>query len=419
MKWTIKIILIFALININLAFAQETTEKLTLDQCIQLALKNNPSLQRSGLSVEQAHLSMKQSYSDLYPSLDMSASTSMSDNNLPGSEWESQWNIQGSVNQNIYRPGMYSGIQLAKTYEKITQISNDDLETQIRLIVENYYYQILTSYALISVYQENIRIANENLEKIRMMYKVGARTESDILKAEVQQGDFKALLISEQERLLGYKRSLNTIMGRSPAIAYEVENISSDDVDIPELEVSKSLLFENNREYQALEQTLKSQEISLKIAKEAYLPSLSGYYSYSKSDDWAGGTDFTSNQVGIQASLDLFNGFNKKLNVQKENLDLEKVEIELQEKQRDLMEQLTNLYTSLQTYNNLISIHEKNVESSKRDLQVVTERYAVGASTTLDQMNAQASLLQSQSNLVKVKYSRKIVEAQIKQLLGY
>jgi outer membrane protein TolC len=33
-------------------------------------------------------------------------------------------------------------------------------------------------------------------------------------------------------------------------------------------------------------------------------------------------------------------------------------------------------------------------------------------------MNAQASLLQSQSNLVKVKYSRKIVEAQINQLLG-
>ncbi|MBN1351919.1 TolC family protein [candidate division KSB1 bacterium] len=50
---------------------------------------------------------------------------------------------------------------------------------------------------------------------------------------------------------------------------------------------------------------------------------------------------------------------------------------------------------------------------------MVTARYAVGASTILDQMNAQASLLQSQSNLVKMQYSRKIVEAQIRQLLGF
>ena len=68
------------------------------------------------------------------------------------------------------------------------------------------------------------------------------------------------------------------------------------------------MLFENNREYQSLKQTYKSQQISLKIAKEAYLPAISGSYSYSKSDDWS---TPSSNQVGIRASIDLFNGFNK------------------------------------------------------------------------------------------------------------
>ena len=90
----------------------------------------------------------------------------------------------------------------------------------------------------------------------------------------------------------------------------------------------------------------------------------------------------------------------------------------MQDRERVLTAQLTNLYTSIQTYNKLIPIDEKNVESSKRDLELVTARYAVGASTILDIMTSQASLLQSQSDLVKVKYSRKIVEAQIKQLLA-
>ena len=418
MKWIIRIILILVLINANFSTAQEATEKLTLDQCIQLAFKNNPSLQQSGLSVQQAHLSTKQSYSNLYPTVGVNASTSTSDNNQPGSEWQSQWSVQGSVDQSIYRPGMYSGIQLSKVNEKISKLSDDDLKTQIRLSVESLYFQILTSYDLISVYHENIQTAAENLEKIKTMYNVGAKTESDVLKAEVQKGDFESLLISEQERLQNYKRSLNTTMGRSSEINFDVKIISAENVEIPELEAAKTMLLEKNREYQTLKQNYKSQEISLRIAKEAYLPSLSGSYSYSRSDRWTNSSPLASNQVSLRASLDLFNGFYKNQSVQKEKLNLEKSQIDLQDKERNLTAQLANLYTSLQTYNDLITIDEKNVESSKRDLELVTARYAVGASTILDQMTSQASLLQSQSDLVKVKYSRKIVEAQIKQLLG-
>lgn len=418
MKWTMRIIVIFSLLPAGQVFAQEATEKLTLDQCLQLAFKNNPSLQQSGLSVEQAHLSTKQSYSNLYPSIGISASTSTSDNNLQGTEWQSQWSVQGSVDQSIYSPGMYSGIQLSKVNEKISKLSDEDLKTQIRFSVENLYFQILTSYALILVYQDNISSAEENLEKIRTMYNVGAKTESDVLKAEVQKGDFESLLISQQEQLQNYKRSLNTTMGRSSEINFDVEIISAENVEIPELNAAKTILLEKNREYQTLKQNYKSQEISLRIAKEAYLPSLSGSYSYSRSGLWANSSPLASNQVGLRASLDLFNGFYKNQNVQREKLNLEKSQIDLQDTERQLTAQLSNLYTSLQTYNNLITIDEKNVESSKRDLELVTARYAVGASTILDQMTSQASLLQSQSDLVKVKYSRKIVEAQIKQLLG-
>jgi outer membrane protein TolC len=38
--------------------------------------------------------------------------------------------------------------------------------------------------------------------------------------------------------------------------------------------------------------------------------------------------------------------------------------------------------------------------------------------TMLDQTTAQISVLEAQTNLVKAKYSRKIVESQIRQLLA-
>ena len=259
MKQKIILIAIFiCLINLQLIFAQNKKDTITLDQCIELANQNNPSLQKSQINVNQAGIALKQSYSRLLPSVNLGITASSSETSLPGSEWDSQWNIQGTVEQNIYQPGLFSKIKQAKTNDKIAQISNDDFETQIRLMVESTYFQILTSKSLIYVYKENIKLAEKNLEKIRVMYDVGARTESDILKAEVQKGDFEMLLIIEQERLLNYKRSLNIILGQPPEANFDVEDISAETINIPEFENAKNILFENNREYQIGIQQIKN-----------------------------------------------------------------------------------------------------------------------------------------------------------------
>ncbi|MBN2013193.1 TolC family protein [candidate division KSB1 bacterium] len=133
MKLISKIVLFIYLFSAVTLFAQE---KLTLDQCVKLALKNNASIIKSKLSLDQAGLSVKQSYSNLYPTADLNASTSTSDNNVPGITWDSQWFVQGSISQDIYRPGMYSGIHLARLNRDISGISDADLAAQIRISVE-------------------------------------------------------------------------------------------------------------------------------------------------------------------------------------------------------------------------------------------------------------------------------------------
>ncbi len=405
-------------LSLSSAQAQESNDKLTLNQCIEIAMSNNPSLLKSDLSLAQTRISSRQAYAGLYPQVGLSASTSSRSEDLSSSDWSSQWSVGGSVDQVIYRPGLYSGIKMAKINEKISRLSDQDLKTQVRLSVSDIYYQLLTSHALILVYEENIRIADENLAKIRLMYRVGSRTESDVLKAEVQKSDFQAMLLSQTEQVMNLKRSLNILLGRSTDMTLQIQAISPDELDVPDPGRARELMLENNREYQILKRNFESQRLALNMTKESFLPSVSGYYSHSKSGSWSNDTALSSNQAGIRASIDLFSGFEKRQNVQREKLEVKKMTIDLEEKERELVQQLSNLYTRLDTFDELIKIREKSVESARRDFELVTERYVLGASTILDQMNAQASLLQSQSDLVKVKYSRKIVEAEMKQLLG-
>ncbi len=207
-------------------------------------------------------------------------------------------------------------------------------------------------------------------------------------------------------------------MGHSPLIDFQIIPISADGVAIPDFQTAKQLFWKNNRNFKILEKQKSVEQLGLTIAKEVFLPSVSGYYSYSKSDNFAEGAAYASNQIGIRAGVSLFEGFYRKQDFEKQKLNLESVNIDLREEELQLGQQLSNLYSSLDTYNKQVDINEKSVQAARRDLELVSERYVVGASTILDQMNAQASLLESQSNLVKLKYSRKMVEAQIKQLLA-
>ena len=125
-----------------------------------------------------------------------------------------------------------------------------------------------------------------------------------------------------------------------------------------------------------------------------------------------------SNSVGISASIPIFDGFKKSKDVQKSKLDVDKIDLEITQAKQDLRKTLASYYASLETYNSLISIQEKNLSSAQKDFELVTRQYELGLVTILDQMNAQTSVLTAKSNLVKLKYSRKITESQIVQLIG-
>jgi len=386
------------------------TEKLTLDQCIQIAIRNNKSLTKNELSVQQTALGTKEAYANLYPSAKASASESGSDGN-------SKLSTGLSINQNIYSPGLFSDIKLAHNKNEIAKLNREDLVAQIRTEIETAYYNILTSQGLLSVYRENLIAADDNLDMIRTMYNLGTKTESDVLKAEVQKGEIENKLISRELELTNEKRSLAILMGITPDQDFEIEEIDIEQINVPPISEAMELIFKNNYEYQALQKSLKSEQINLKIAKESYLPALSAGYSYLK--DWTGiKTTDGYGSWNISASIGLFEGFRKKQTVQKNQLSLISAKVDLDAKEQELLSTLLTYYSNLDNYNKVIVLQEKTLESARKSYELVTRQYELGLATMLEQTTAQLSVVEAQANLVKAKYSRKIVESQVRQLLA-
>ncbi|MDD5764725.1 MAG: TolC family protein [Candidatus Marinimicrobia bacterium] len=391
-------------------------ESLTLQQAIDEALHNNPSIRESLISVQQSQIETGQAYSSLLPSVSASASGNGQKNSSQNS-WISGWSMSGGINQSIYQPGLLTNIKISKIQESLAKTNSDDLASQVRQEIESAYYGILNSDALKVVYEENILADDENIRKIQAMYKLGIKTESDVLKSEVQKGEVESLLVNEQMNRTNQQRNLLTLLGREPNTEIALEKVDVEVIAVPDLKTAENTMLEKNRELIVLTQNRKVKQLNVQISRESFLPSISANYSIGKSGSGSTSSNL-SNSIGISASIPIFDGFNKRKDVQKSKLDVDKIDLEITQLKQDLRKTLTSYYSNLETYNSLISIQEKNLSSAQKDLELVTRQYELGLVTILDQMNAQTSVLTAKSNLVKLKYSRKITESQIVQLIG-
>lgn len=390
---------------------------MTLSECQELALRANGDLLQQRLETEKTGLTVKQSYSDLYPSVYGRVSTSYShtDNSIVTTD-NSGYTLSGTVSQNVFYPGLFSGLKAAKFSEEAAGLNLQDAISLLEASVIQYYYSILASDELIAVYQENIRFAEENIKRVQNMLELGARTESDLLKVKVQKGQFQSQLLSEEQRNRSLKRELNLLMGQDPAQELRLQPMSPEPAGLPDIQDARNLIKQNNFSLLALEKQIEIQKLNVKIKKESYLPTVSGDYTYSYRDD-DGGT-VKSNSLGLSANISLFEGFRRSTEKQKAEIDLKAMQIRYENTVADLFARLDELYQTMKTYRELTEIHKISLASAKRDYELVTQQVELGAGTILDQLDAQLSVLASESQLVEARYNTKITEAHIDQLLG-
>ncbi|MCF7832870.1 MAG: TolC family protein [Candidatus Marinimicrobia bacterium] len=388
-----------------------SAETLTLEECVDLARSNNPSIQQTELSTEIGKSKVRQAYSSVMPNVSVSSGLSSSD----GTSWALGSSYGLSAGMTLYSPGMYSGIKSANINSQANRLNSMSNENDIVSQVSSLYYRILSTKKIIEVYEGNISVAEENLKKTRSMYEQRVITISDVLKSEAQKGDFESQLLGQKQLYVSYLRTMNVMLGRDARVEFDVVDIDVENVKIPEYKDAREMMLNDNPQYESIVLQEKIGKVLVAASKEAFLPSVSGSYSHNGSYDPA---VTASNSVGLTASWTLFNGLSRKENMQQSKLQLEQAEINVDNTVRLLDQQLSDLYTQFETYTAMIEINQRRLTSAQRAFEIVNQQYELGQATILDRMQAQITVLSAESTLVEAKYSRKMIEAEILKLIN-
>lgn len=476
MKIFLPILLSCLLMIPGYAFTQKV---LTLEESMDIAIENSPSIQKSRLNMDKnreylnAQLaSLKTNfYLDITP---VSFSREQSyDNRF--SQWYTSENKGANASLVISQPVKWTdGLLTVRNdfgYQDNYSEANNDVFTdkgfnnslfirydqpiftynrlklnlaRIRLNLEtatmayaiemlNLEYQV--NQAFYSVYQKetSVEIAQEefdnqkvSLEIIRSKVEAGLSAQEELLQGELNYATSESNLDNAKVDLDNARDQFKRLIGMS--LFDEIEVTSDIDFKLVYVNIEKAI---ENGLSQRLELTQRN--IDLKMA-EFNLTETSAENEFRGDVSLSVGVmgnnpnfgniyekPTSSPALGITFSIPLFDWGQRKANIRAAEIDIQSKEIDLSDQQNDIIINIRQTYRNLQNLVYQIDIAKQNEKNAQLTYDINLERYQNGDLTSIDLQRFQNQLSEKKTALVNalINYRLEIINMKVQSLWDF
>jgi len=441
---------------------ETVTGNLTLDQAVQIALRQNPNILKAIQQIEltrgqiievraQAlpHLALTGSYFQQAPSLTQgggqgggggsgggttdstsfasipgvtgSAEEQIAGVNQQNSGQSSQnqfsrggdisWNVQVQATQVLYAGGQVrAAIKIAKFTEDSSYFSlRDTVDNTIATVRQNFY-TVLLNRALITVQEESVRLLGSQLKDQQNRLDAGTVPRFNVLQAEVALANQQPILINAKGNyylaLAQLGKTLSTDPGSDGRPTFN---------PVGELTVSERPIGLKNAIDLGLERRpfLKVQRLQILIQKEQIKVALAGYKPQLNAN---GGFEVRNAPLtshldetidgwffGVTGQWNIFDGLETFGRVKQARASLESAKINYDDSVHQVELEVQQAYVRLQTARATIRSGQKTVEQADEAVRLASERLSAGAGTQLDVLNAQVQLTTARSTELQAR----------------
>jgi outer membrane protein len=437
MKVFLRLVLIVVLLISVSGFAQDSQEPLSLDDCIKIALDNNSQLKISERQLQIANKDYKGSYGNIMPNINLSTQASTYEQGpssvfvegtfigfTDASRGES-YSTSLNVSQNIFDGGYWwNNIRKAKSDKKAQEYTYLSQKQQTIVMVQEAYFTLLKAIKLLEVDHEAVGRSQDQLNRTEAQFQLGAVAKVDVFQARTSLGNDRIEYLTQKNTVDKAKQDLNLVLGRDPQNPIEIQTEFSMEKQDKTLDAMFEQAMANNPDLKRSEQDLKSARLQTKLAFSNFVPSVGGFYSYSRRVDQFDALykNFFDREytwtLGLQLRWNLFNGFSDYLNVQKSKINEKIAREQVDDTKRNIMSNIKSLVDNLESYREIIEINKENLESAREQYRLAQERYRVGSGTALEVREAQVGLTRAEQILVSAENNAIITNAQLQEALG-
>ena len=394
-----------------------TRQSITLNQAIELALRNNKDFQAARIALERSEANLISARAALFPSLttefelsrDNSAATelqnALSTQNALNSpiptepilQSESSTNATGNVQltYNIFSGGERSAqIEKAEKQVRSSRLQVEVTAEQTRFSATDSYYALQGTDAQVAIAQASVEDASQSLRDARLLEQAGLGTRFDVLRAE---GDL-ATANEALTRAISDQRTARRRLVQVLGVGQKVELTAADPITeagewtIP-LEASIVQAYKNRAE---LEQQLLQIDIYEQdrfIALSSIQPKidfLANYNYQNNFDNSVGVVDGYSFAARVRWTF--FDGGRAFAEARKADRDMDSAQTEFAKQRDQIRFDVEESYYTLTSTKENISSTRTNVTRFEEALRLARLRFQAGVGTQTDVINAQRDL---------------------------
>lgn len=403
----------------------------TLRQCIDYALENNISLQKTRLQRLSSVEDVKQSQAALLPSLNFGTTQNMTYNPWPqtGRAVVAGDQVQTSVDK-IYYNGSYSlnanwtvwngnanrnTIKANKIAAEKAALDSATTANSIQEKIAQLYVQILYSIDAKKVNESILATSKTNEQRGMEFVQQKKMSKADLAQLSAQRAQDEYNVVQAESSIRDYKRQLKQLLQITDDEEFDIEVPTTTEEmalqDIPELQGVYVSALAIRPEIQNAQLGIASSELQVKIAKAGRMPTVGLNAGFSTSttsmNTTAWGTQLKNNfnvGAGFNVSIPLFDQRQTKTAVNKAEIQKQSYMLDLKDQQTILYSTIENYWLQALTNQNMFKAAQESRRSAEESYHLLSEQFKYGLKNTVELLTGRDNLLKAQQSELQSKY---------------
>lgn len=427
-------------VSAGLAYAQAPaptdTLRLSRQQCIEIALQDNPTIRVADLEVKRMDYSKKEVVANLFPTIDFSAAYQRSielqtlSMNMGGNSTkikmgsDNMWNFGFSAAMPLVNASLWKSIKISDTQILSTLESARASRLDMVNNVNKSYYSLLLAIASRDVIRKNYEIAKINADIYQKQFEQGTASEYDVLRSSVQVTNIEPELLQADIAVRQCQLQLKVLMGMDAAV--EV----MPDITLREMQsdmfgytaaLNRSLADNTSLRSLDIQTDMARQNVTLK--KFAWIPTLAVTYNVNwnalSNGNALKNQDFNPySTVGLALQVPIFSGGSKYFGVKQAEVQLKELSFQRENLVNSLNMQVDLAIDNINKQVRQIEASEQGMRQASKAYEIMQKSFEIGAATYLDLRDSELANTSAQLAYLQSIYNYLVSTSELDMLLG-
>jgi outer membrane protein TolC len=402
----------------------ESPARLTLDACVQEALKRNPASDAAKYAEQSAMEEVGAVKGKYYPEVSFRTGYRRWESHAflpegflrpgldtigPVNEWRANLRSQYTLFDSGLRSSELKAAQSqhSATTEESLRVRND-----IIYRVHSAYYELLAAEAEVELAKQSQSRSQDHLRLAAERKAAGAVPQSDVTRARVDASTADLRLVSAESAVRIARGNLNEVMGRAAFEPLEVAGAEQTAPDPAGTNIEQAVLqaLEKRPEVQAALKRLEAKQNQIGAVRSEILPKVRAEAGYG----WLDETFLPEDSdwwVGITLDVPLFDGGTRRSRIARSKIEVSREQAQVDQLKLSVQQEVWSAYSRWIEGFQSLQTNFVRKEEAEESLRLTRARYEEGADTINDLLDAELALDQAETGLNGSRYRLYVAKA--------